>query len=60
MVKEEDPGKDIEEVKAEAEEVAVEDARVAGLVGVTPWVRGEPGHARGLSHANQRHVLALL
>ena len=27
-----------------------------GLV-VTPWLRGEAGHAWGLSHANQRNVV---
>ena len=29
-----------------------------GLV-VSPWLRGEAGHAWGLSHANQRNVLTL-
>ena len=44
---------DIEEVKAETEEVAVEDAGGGGDLVVTPWLRGEAGHAWGLSHANQ-------
>ena len=31
---------------------------MGGLV-VTPWLRGEAGHAWGLSHANERNVLTL-
>ena len=62
-VKEEQPGKDIQEVKAETEEVAVEDAGGGGwgqgVLVVTPWLRGEAVHAWGLSHANQRNVLTL-
>ena len=49
-VKEEDPGEDIEEVKAETVEVAVEDAGSGGVL-VIPWLSGEAGHAWGLSHA---------
>ena len=58
-VKEEEPGEDIEEVKAETEEVAVEDTRGRGVLVVTPWLRGEAGHAWRLSHANHRNVLTL-
>ena len=35
-MKEEDPGEDIEEVKAETVEVAVEDAGGGGVLVVTP------------------------
>ena len=62
-VKEEEAATDIEEVKAEMEDVAVEgDAGGAGGEGVlvvTPWLRGEAGDARGLDQANQRNVLTL-
>ena len=55
-MKEEEPEEEIKEVKAEMEEVAVEDARGGGVLVVTPWLRGQTG----LSHANQRNVLTLL
>ena len=57
-MKEEVP-EEIEEVKAEVEEVAVEDAGGGGDVVVTPWLKGEEGHAWGLSHTNQRNVVTL-
>ena len=37
----------------------MEDAWGGGVLVVTPWLRGEAGHAWGLSHANQRNVLIL-
>ena len=47
---------DIEEVKAEIEDMAVEADGGGGegqrVLVVTPWLRGEAGHAWGLSHAN--------
>ena len=62
-VKEEEAVTDIEEVKAKMEEVAVEGDAGGGWVGggggATPLLRGEAGHAWGLSHANQRTVLTL-
>ena len=60
-VEEEEAATDIEEVKAEMEDVAVEDAGGGGegVLVVTPWLRGEAGHAWGLSQANERHVLTL-
>ena len=60
-MKEEDAATGIEELKAEMEDVAVEgDVRGwgGGLV-VTPWLRGDAGHAWGLSHANKRNVRTL-
>ena len=58
-VKEEEAATNIQEVKAEMEDVAVEgDAGGGGLV-VTPWLRGEASYAWGLSHANQRNVLTV-
>ena len=51
---------DIEEVKAEIQDVAVEgDARGGGGGVVTPWLRGEAGHAWGLRHTNKCNVLTL-
>ena len=50
-MKEEGP-EEIEEVKAEMAEVAVEDIVGGGDLVLTPWLRGEEGHAWGLSHAN--------
>ena len=58
-MKEEDPGEDIKEVKAETEDVAVEDGGGGGVFGCDPWLRGEAGHAWGLSHANQQNMLTL-
>ena len=61
-MKEEEAATNIEEVKEEMEDVAVEDAGGVGREGifvVTPWLRGEAGHAWGLSQANQRNVLTL-
>ena len=62
-MKEEEAATAIEEVKAEIEDMAVEgDARGGegeGVLVVTPWLRGEAGHAWGLSQANQRNVLTL-
>ena len=52
-MKEEEAADDIEQVKAEVEDVAVEGegAGGGGLV-ATPWLRGEAGQAWGLSEAN--------
>ena len=60
-VKEEEAAEDIEEVKAQVEDVAVEGegAGGEGVLVATPWLRGEAGHASGLSQANQRLVLTL-
>ena len=44
VVKEEDLGEGIEEVKAEKVEVAVEDAGGGGVLVVTSWLRPEAGH----------------
>ena len=46
-VKEEEAVTDIEEVKAEMKDVGVEDAGGGGegVLVVTPWLRGEAGHA---------------
>ena len=59
-MKEDEPEDEIQEVKAEMEKVAVEDARGGGLLVVTLWLRGEAGHAQDLSHANERSVLILV
>ena len=37
----------------------VEEAGGGGAVVVTLWLKGEGGHAWGLSHANQRNVVTL-
>ena len=60
-VKEEEAAEEIEEVKAEVEDVAVEGegAGGEGVLVATPWLRGEAGHASGLSQANQRLALTL-
>ena len=57
----EEAAEDIEEVKAEVEDVAVEGegAGGEGVLAETPWLRGEAGHAWGLSQANQCLVLTL-
>ena len=57
-MKEEEAAEDIEELKADVEYVAVEGegAGGGGLV-ATPWLRGDAGHAWGLTQANQRLVL---
>ena len=49
-VKQEEAATDIEEVKAGIEDVAVEGDAGGGGGGlvVTPWLRGEAGHAWGL------------
>ena len=44
--------KDIQEGKAEMEEVAVEDARRGGDSVVTPWLKAEESHAWGVSLTN--------
>ena len=58
-VKEEEPDEEIEEVKAETEEVALEDARGGRSLVVTLSLRGEASQAWGLSPANQHNVLTL-
>ena len=62
-VKEEEAATDIEKVKAEIEDVAVEGDTGGGggegVLVVTPRLRGEASHAWGWSHANQRNVLTL-
>ena len=60
-MKEEEAAEDIEEVKGEVEDVAVEGegAGGEGVLVATPRLRGEAGHASGLSQANQRLVLTL-
>ena len=58
-VKEEEPEEEIEEVKAETEEMAVEEAGV-GFFGCDPMVEGGGGgHARDLSHGNPHNVPTL-
>ena len=60
-VKEEEAAEDIEEVKAEVEDVAVEGEGAVreGVLVATPWLQDEAGHAWGLTQANQRLVLTL-
>ena len=60
-MKEEEAAEDIEEVKAEVEGVAVEGEGAGGGGGLvaTSWLRGDTGHAWGLTQANQRLVLTL-
>ena len=61
-MKEEEAAEDFEEVKAEVEDVAVEGEGAGGGEGVlvaTLWLRGEAGHAWGLTQANQRLVPTL-
>ena len=60
-MKEEEAAEDIEEVKAEVEDMAVEGegAGGEGVSVATPWLRGEASHAWGLSKANRRLVLTL-
>ena len=63
MKEEEAAEEDIEQVKAEVEGVAVEGEAAGGggegVLVATPWLRGEAGHAWGLTQANQRLVLTL-
>ena len=47
----------VEEVKGRTEGVVVEDRGGRRDLVATPWLKGEAGHAWGLSHANQRNVL---
>ena len=60
-MKEEEAEEDVEEVKAEVEDVAVEGEGAGGeeVLVATPWWQGEAGHAWGLGQANQRLVLTL-
>ena len=60
-MKEEKAAEDIEEVKAEVEDVAVEGGGAGGegFLVATPWLRGEAGHPWGLTQAKKRLVLTL-
>ena len=61
-MKKEEATTDIEEVKAQIQDMAVKgDARWGGegFLVVTPWLKGEAGHEWGLTHASQRNVLTL-
>ena len=57
-MKEEEAATDIEEVQAEIQAWRWRGTRGGGGV-VTPWLRGEAGHAWAHSHANHRNVLTL-